>query len=111
MKMERWNGSFNLDDALNFNENSTGYAGTTWLDGASKSWPTETSPFIARFTGFLVPPETDYYNLYIRGEDSYMLYFNETGDPAGKVKYVKNLLICNVGHNSFLRLPDHEFHS
>ncbi|XP_040210574.1 fibrocystin-L-like [Rana temporaria] len=86
LKMERWNGSFSLNNALNFNENSTGYAGTTWLDGASKSWPTENSPFIARLTGFLVPPETDYYNLYIKGDENYMLYFNETGDPAGKVK-------------------------
>ncbi|XP_040210792.1 fibrocystin-L-like [Rana temporaria] len=86
MKMERWNGSFSLNNALNFNKSSAGYFGTTWLDGASKSWPTETSPFIARLTGFLVPPETDYYNLYIRGDDNYMLYFNETGDPARKVK-------------------------
>ncbi|XP_040210575.1 fibrocystin-L-like [Rana temporaria] len=91
LKMERWNGSFNLDNALNFNENSTGYAGTTWLDGASKSWPTENSPFIARLTGFFVPPETDYYNLYIRGDENYMLYFNETGDPAGKVNVASGI--------------------
>ncbi|XP_077349351.1 fibrocystin-L [Lithobates pipiens] len=100
MKMERWNGSFNLNNILNLNESSTGYVGTTWIDGASQSWPTETSPFIARLTGFLVPPETDYYNLYIKGDDNYMLYFNETGDAAGKM---------NVAHGS--RSPSYTWYS
>ncbi|KAM5157489.1 fibrocystin-L [Mantella aurantiaca] len=86
LKLERWNGSFNLDNAVNFNESSPGYAGTTWIDGASMNWPEGTSTFIARLSGFLVPPETDNYNLYIRGDDTSVLYFSETGDPAGKVK-------------------------
>ncbi|XP_018426208.1 PREDICTED: fibrocystin-L [Nanorana parkeri] len=86
MKVERWNGSFTLSNALNFNESSPGYAGTTWFDGAFKSWTTDTSSFIVRFSGFLVPPETDYYTLYIKGNDKYALYFSETGNPADKVK-------------------------
>nr|DBA24045.1 TPA: hypothetical protein GDO54_011748 [Pyxicephalus adspersus] len=85
MKMERWNGSFSLSDALNFIESSPGYVGTTWSDGAARTWPSDDS-FIARFSGFLVPPETDYYNLYIKGDDKSALYFSETGDPADKVK-------------------------
>ncbi|XP_040289774.1 fibrocystin-L-like [Bufo bufo] len=86
LKVDRWNVSISLNDALKLNENSTGYAGSSWFDGASKSWPLENSNFIARFTGFFVPPETDYYTFYIKGDDNYALYFNESGDPAGKVK-------------------------
>lgn len=98
--MERWNVSVSPNDALKLNENSTGYAGSSWYDGASKSWPLETNAFVARFSGFFVPPETDYYNFYIRGDNNYALYFNESGDPAGKVSvttYVVTIYIAVYG--------------
>ncbi|XP_056378576.1 fibrocystin-L-like isoform X2 [Hyla sarda] len=86
LKVERWNVSMALTDALKWNENSTGYAGFSWYDGVSISWPSETNAFVARLSGFFVPPETDYYNFYIKGDDNTALYFNESGDPTGKVK-------------------------
>ncbi|KAM3928399.1 fibrocystin-L-like [Leptodactylus fuscus] len=86
LKMERWNVSMSPDNALTLNENSTGYAGSSWYDGGSVSWPLETNAFVARLSGFFVPPETDYYNFYIKGDDNYALYFNESGDPTRKVK-------------------------
>ncbi|XP_075128051.1 fibrocystin-L-like [Leptodactylus fuscus] len=86
LKMERWNVSLSPDNALNLNENSTGYAGSSWLDGGSVSWPWEPNAFVARLSGFIVPPETDYYNFYIKGDNNYALYFNESGDPTRKVK-------------------------
>ncbi|KAM8966821.1 LOW QUALITY PROTEIN: fibrocystin-L [Pelodytes ibericus] len=85
LKMERWDNVSSLSKALTLNENSTGYAGESWLDGASQTWANE-GTFVVRLSGFLVPSETDYYNLYIRGDDQYALYFNETGNPAGKYK-------------------------
>ncbi|XP_056378584.1 fibrocystin-L-like [Hyla sarda] len=85
LKVERWNVSISLTDALKLNENSTGYAGFSWNDGTSKSWPSETNIFVTRFSGFFVPSETDYYNFYIKGFNS-ALYFNESGDPSGKVQ-------------------------
>ncbi|XP_075681934.1 fibrocystin-L [Rhinoderma darwinii] len=86
LKLERWNVSVSLNDALNLNENSTGYAGSSWFDGSFKSWTLATNAFVARFSGFFVPSETDYYNFYIKGYDNYALYFNESGDPAGKAR-------------------------
>ncbi|XP_053322520.1 fibrocystin-L [Spea bombifrons] len=86
LKLERWINSQSLDLAITFNESTTGYVGASWVDSASKTWPDENSRFIARFSGFLVAPETDYYNFYIKGYDSYALYFSESGNPADKVK-------------------------
>ncbi|KAM3929151.1 fibrocystin-L-like [Leptodactylus fuscus] len=85
LKMERWNISMYPDYALNLNENSTGYAGSSWYDGGSVSWPSEPNAFVARLSAFFVPPETDYYKFYIKGYGNYDLYFNESGDPTRKV--------------------------
>ncbi|XP_069815729.1 fibrocystin-L-like [Dendropsophus ebraccatus] len=87
LKLERWSvGVPSLSDAVTFNESSTGYAGASWYDGASISWSWDPFAFVARLSGFFVPPETDYYNFYIKGTGYSALYFNESGDPAGKVQ-------------------------
>ncbi|XP_053571903.1 fibrocystin-L [Bombina bombina] len=88
MKFEVWNNAnqYSLDLALKYNETTPGYLGAKWLDGATYSWPAGNNYFVARFSGFLVPPETDYYRLYIKGDDTFSLYFSENGDPASKVK-------------------------
>uniref|UniRef100_A0A8C5WI58 Fibrocystin-L n=1 Tax=Leptobrachium leishanense TaxID=445787 RepID=A0A8C5WI58_9ANUR len=85
LKMERWNNTYAVDNAVKFNENSTGYAGQSWVDSAYKKWASESS-FTVRLGGFLVPSETDFYRFYIRGDDLYSLYFNISGEPADKVK-------------------------
>ncbi|KAM4026998.1 fibrocystin-L isoform 2-T2 [Anomaloglossus baeobatrachus] len=86
LKLERWNISMSLSNALQLNETTAGYIGSSWSDGAYNTWPSDSSEFVARLSGFFVPPVTDYYNFYIKGDDNYALYFNESGDPAGKVK-------------------------
>ncbi|XP_073535878.1 fibrocystin-L [Phyllobates terribilis] len=86
LKLEMWNISIPPSNALQLNETSTSYVGSSWSDGASQSWSSNSSEFIARLSGFFVPPDTDYYNFYIKGYDNYALYFNESGDPAGKAK-------------------------
>ncbi|KAG8441696.1 hypothetical protein GDO86_010760 [Hymenochirus boettgeri] len=86
LKFETWNSSnsINIDQAVSFNENTTGYNGASWLGDASIT-STQTD-FIARLSGFLVPTQTDDYVFYIKGDDNYMLFFSETGNPADKAK-------------------------
>ncbi|XP_069813288.1 fibrocystin-L-like isoform X2 [Dendropsophus ebraccatus] len=90
IKLERWNVSISQNDLVKLNESSTGYSGASWYDVASVSWPSESNDFVARFSGFFVPPDTDYYSFYIKGNGYYALYFSESGDPAGKVQIVYN---------------------
>uniref|UniRef100_A0A8C5QTU9 Fibrocystin-L n=1 Tax=Leptobrachium leishanense TaxID=445787 RepID=A0A8C5QTU9_9ANUR len=75
MKIEKWNNIYSLDGALEFNNNTPGYEGESWVDGAFKTWP-DYSFFVARLSGFLVPSETDYYRFYIRGDDAYFMNIN-----------------------------------
>ncbi|MEE6507574.1 hypothetical protein FKM82_026763 [Ascaphus truei] len=106
LKLEVWNNTSpsKLQEALTYNENTTGYLGASWTDGASQKWPLENIYFVARLSGFLVPSETDYYSLYIKGEDRTALYFSETGDPADKVRVAysnsKNNYISDSTHKS-----------
>ncbi|XP_061110160.1 fibrocystin-L-like isoform X2 [Conger conger] len=87
LKMEVWNDSrpSNLDEALDYNETRPGYS-VDWVDSLSYAWPSELENFVARLSGFIVPPETDYYQFFIKGDDRYALYFSETGLPQDKVK-------------------------
>lgn len=59
--------------------------GASWIDSASYAWPMEKDTFVARFSGFLVPPDSDVYRFYIRGDDRYAIYFSQTGRPEDKV--------------------------
>ncbi|KAM4704928.1 fibrocystin-L [Rhinophrynus dorsalis] len=85
LQFERWNKTpyDSLEQALKYNENTTNYDGNIWMDGVL--FPRLLQyPFIGRFSGFFVPSETDYYRFYIKGDDIFALYFNETGDPTSK---------------------------
>ncbi|XP_078542272.1 fibrocystin-L-like [Lissotriton helveticus] len=75
-----------LEDALTYNENTTGYAGTSWVDSASYKWPSGQSAFVARLSGFFVPPESDNYTFVIKGGNRFALYFSQTGNPQDKVR-------------------------
>ncbi|XP_069051252.1 PKHD1 like 1, tandem duplicate 1 [Lepisosteus oculatus] len=87
LKLEIWNNSrpSTLDEALKYNETWPGYS-VRWVDSMSYTWPVEWDYFVARFSGFIVPTETDNYRFYIRGDDRYALYFSKTGSPRDKVK-------------------------
>uniref|UniRef100_A0A8C5R062 PKHD1 like 1 n=1 Tax=Leptobrachium leishanense TaxID=445787 RepID=A0A8C5R062_9ANUR len=91
LKFEKWNNTYSLDGALQFNQSTTGYEGESWVDGAYTTLPppnssnssnSSSSSFVARLSGFLIPPDTDYYHLYIRGNYEYQLYFDITGNPT-----------------------------
>ncbi|XP_053415184.1 fibrocystin-L isoform X2 [Nycticebus coucang] len=88
LKLEVWNNSqpVDLEEILDYNEKTPGYMGANWVDSASYSWPMEQDMFAARFSGFLVVPDSDVYIFYIKGDDRYALYFSHTGLPEDKVR-------------------------
>lgn len=75
-----------LEEILGYNEKTPGYLGAHWVDSASHVWPMEQDTFVARFSGFLVPPDSDFYRFYIKGDDRYAIYFSQTGLPEDKVR-------------------------
>ncbi|XP_004431348.1 PREDICTED: fibrocystin-L [Ceratotherium simum simum] len=88
LKLEVWNNSqpVHLEEILEYDEQTPGYMGAGWVDSASYIWPMEQDSFVARFSGFLVAPDSDVYRFYIKGDDRYAIYFSHTGLPEDKVK-------------------------
>ncbi|KAM9050154.1 fibrocystin-L [Megaptera novaeangliae] len=88
LKLEVWNSSHpvRLEEILEYNEKTPGYMGASWVDSASYLWPMEQDTFVARFSGFLVAPDSDVYRFYIKGDDRYAIYFSQTGLPEDKVR-------------------------
>ncbi|XP_036904303.1 fibrocystin-L isoform X2 [Sturnira hondurensis] len=88
LKLEVWNNSrpAHLEEILEYNEKTPGYMGASWVDSASYTWPMEQDTFAARFSGFLVAPDSDVYRFYIRGDDRYAIYFSQTGLPEDKTR-------------------------
>ncbi|XP_045661731.1 fibrocystin-L isoform X1 [Ursus americanus] len=88
LKLEVWNNSrpVHLEEILEYNEKTPGYLGASWVDSTSYIWPMEQDTFVARFSGFLVAPDSDVYRFYIKGDDRYALYFSQTGHPKDKVR-------------------------
>lgn len=93
LKLEVWNNSrpAHLEEILEYNEKTPGYLGVRWIDLASHVWPMEQDAFVARISGFLVPPDSDFYRFYIKGDDRYALYFSQTGLPEDKVRTPQTL--------------------
>ncbi|XP_045717230.1 fibrocystin-L [Phyllostomus hastatus] len=88
LKLEVWNNSrpAHLEEILEYNEKTPGYVGASWVDSASYIWPIEQDTFAARFSGFLVAPDSDVYRFYIKGDDHYAIYFSQTGLPEDKIR-------------------------
>lgn len=86
-----WNNSrpARLEEILEYNDKTPGYMGASWVDSASYIWPIEQDTFAARFSGFLVAPDSDVYRFYIKGDDRYAIYFSQTGLPEDKVGETK----------------------
>ncbi|XP_078542271.1 fibrocystin-L [Lissotriton helveticus] len=101
LMLELWNNSnpSRLEDALMYNENTTGYAGASWVDSASYKWPSGRNGFVARLSGFFVPPESDNYTFFIKGDDRFALYFSQTGHPQDKVKIAYGNSAANQFYN------------
>lgn len=94
LKLEVWNNSrpVHLEEILEYNEKTPGYLGASWVDSTSYIWPMEQDTFVARFSGFLVAPDSDVYRFYIKGDDRYALYFSQTGHPKDKVGKLRNII-------------------
>ncbi|XP_051699933.2 fibrocystin-L isoform X2 [Oryctolagus cuniculus] len=103
LKLEVWNNSrpVHLEEILGYNEKTPGYLGAHWVDSASHVWPMEQDTFVARFSGFLVPPDSDFYRFYIKGDDRYAIYFSQTGLPEDKVRIAYH----SANANSYFSSP------
>lgn len=86
LKMEMWNNSRpqRLEEVLSYNSSRPGYS-VQWVDTLSYVWPLGLDNFVARFTGFFVPMETDNYYFIVKADDRVQLYFSKTGRPVDKV--------------------------
>eukprot|EP00062_Callorhinchus_milii_P017054 gi/632969110/ref/XP_007900907.1/ PREDICTED: LOW QUALITY PROTEIN: fibrocystin-L [Callorhinchus milii] len=87
LKLEIWTNSNpeSLSEILNYNNSTPGYS-VNWVDTLSYERSKDSDPFVARFSGFFVPPVTDNYRFYIKGRGSYALHFSSTGHPQDKVQ-------------------------
>ncbi|XP_076961678.1 fibrocystin-L [Callospermophilus lateralis] len=103
LKLEVWNNSrpAHLEEILGYNEKTPGYMGASWVDSASYAWPMGQDTFVARFSGFLVAPDSDVYRFYIKGDDRYAIYFSQTGLPEDKVRIAYH----SANANSYFSSP------
>ncbi|XP_049710533.1 fibrocystin-L isoform X3 [Elephas maximus indicus] len=103
LKLEVWNNSrpVRLEEVLEYNENTPGYMGSSWVDSASYAWPMDQDTFVARFSGFLVAPDSDVYRFYIKGDDRYAIYFSQTELPDDKVRIAYH----SANANSYFSSP------
>nr|XP_048313021.1 fibrocystin-L isoform X3 [Myodes glareolus] len=108
LKIEVWNNSrpVHLEEILEYNEHTPGYMGASWTDSASYVWPMEQDTFVARISGFLVPPDSDVYRFYIKGDDRYAIYFSQTGNPEDKVKIAHHSANANSYFSSSTQSSD-----
>ncbi|CAO2602354.1 Pkhd1l1 [Lemmus lemmus] len=108
LRIEVWNNSrpVHLEEILEYNEYTPGYMGASWIDSASYVWPMEQDTFVARISGFLVPPDSDVYRFYIKGDDRYAIYFSQTGHPEDKVKIAYHSANANSYFSSSTQRSD-----
>ncbi|XP_044514196.1 fibrocystin-L [Gracilinanus agilis] len=108
LKLEVWNNSrpTHLEEILGYNESTPGYMGGSWVDTASYAWPLEQDMFVARFSGFLVAPDSDDFRFYIKGDDRYAVYFSPTGNPEDKVKIAYHSSYANSYFSSWTQRSD-----
>ncbi|XP_058475058.1 PKHD1 like 1, tandem duplicate 1 [Solea solea] len=87
LKMDGWNNTRPryLTDLWNYNENSTGYW-SQWIDSMRHTFPDEQDNFCTRTRGFLVPPSTGNFRIYLNCDDRCELYLSNSTQPEHKVK-------------------------
>ncbi|XP_024153621.1 PKHD1 like 1, tandem duplicate 1 isoform X2 [Oryzias melastigma] len=87
LKMEAWNDTRPryLTDILSYNENTTGYW-SQLIDSLPHTFPREIEYFTSRTRGFLVPPATGNYTIYLLCDDRCELYLSNSSRPEDQVK-------------------------
>ncbi|XP_039677098.1 fibrocystin-L-like [Perca fluviatilis] len=87
LKMEVWNKTLSsyLTDIWSYNENTTGYW-TQWIDSMPHVLALENNYFSSRSRGFLVPPASANYTIYLSCYYQCELYLSNSSRPEDKVK-------------------------
>ncbi|KAM9737277.1 LOW QUALITY PROTEIN: PKHD1 like 1, tandem duplicate 1 [Menidia menidia] len=87
LKMEVWNDtvSHTLSDIWTYTDNSTGYW-WHWLDSLPHRFPLEFDRFSTRTSGFLVPPATGNFTIYLHCDDKCELYMSNSSRPEHKAR-------------------------
>uniref|UniRef100_A0AAQ5X4Y6 Polycystic kidney and hepatic disease 1 (autosomal recessive)-like 1 n=1 Tax=Amphiprion ocellaris TaxID=80972 RepID=A0AAQ5X4Y6_AMPOC len=87
LKMEVWNQTRprHLTDIWSYNESTSGYW-TQWVDSMPQIFPLELDYFTTRTRGFLVPPTSGNYRIYLNCDDRCELYMSNSSRPEDKVK-------------------------
>ncbi|XP_076610974.1 PKHD1 like 1, tandem duplicate 1 [Chaetodon auriga] len=87
LKMEVWNNTRPryLTDIWSYNENTTGYW-TEQMDSMPFVFSNELNYFSTRSRGFLVPPASGNYTIYLHCDDRCELYLSNSSSPEDKVK-------------------------
>lgn len=84
--MEAWNNTRprRLTDIWGYHDNMTGYW-TDWIDSMRHYFVLEHNYFSTRTTGFLVPPSTGNFTIYLHCDDICELYLSNSSRPQDKV--------------------------
>ncbi|RVE66721.1 hypothetical protein OJAV_G00110370 [Oryzias javanicus] len=87
LKMEAWNDTRPryLTDIRSYNENTTGYWSHV-IDSLPHTFPREIEYFSSRTRGFLVPPASGNYTIYLLCDDRCELYLSNSSRPEDQVK-------------------------
>uniref|UniRef100_A0A3Q3X6F5 Uncharacterized protein n=1 Tax=Mola mola TaxID=94237 RepID=A0A3Q3X6F5_MOLML len=82
LKTEAWNDTRPsvLSDIFSYNQTKPGYW-TQWTDSMPLVFPNEIDYFTSRSRGFLVPPDTDNYRIYLLCDDRCELYLSNSSSP------------------------------
>lgn len=96
MKTEVWNDTRPrvLSDIFSYNSSKPGYW-TQWTDSLPQTFPLSLDYFTERVRGFLVPPESGNYTIYLRCDDRCELYFSNSSRPEDKVNLVM-IWVCKL---------------
>ena len=86
LKMELWNDTRPryVSDIWSYTENTTGYW-WQWVDSLPHTFAIEFNYFSTRTAGFLVPPSTGNFIVYLHCDDRCELYLSNSSRPEHKV--------------------------
>uniref|UniRef100_A0A8C7XSV6 PA14 domain-containing protein n=1 Tax=Oryzias sinensis TaxID=183150 RepID=A0A8C7XSV6_9TELE len=111
LKVEAWNNTNPryLTDIRSYNKNTTGYW-SQLIDSLPHTFPREIEYFTSRTRGFLVPPASGNYTIYLHCDDRCELYLSNSSRPEDQVqvaaqpRYVSNYYTLDSQKSKVLSL-------
>uniref|UniRef100_A0A3P9KTK4 Polycystic kidney and hepatic disease 1 (autosomal recessive)-like 1 n=1 Tax=Oryzias latipes TaxID=8090 RepID=A0A3P9KTK4_ORYLA len=111
LKVEAWNNTRPryLTDIRSYNQNTTGYW-SQLIDSLPHTFPREIEYFTSRTRGFLVPPASGNYTIYLHCDDRCELYLSNSSRPEDQVqiaaqpRYVSNYYTLDSQKSKVLSL-------